>query len=197
MVNNDHSRSNRHKKRRKNNRSLIIFLGLALLFLFFLLIQVIFNKDDKNDAEEITKEPKIEVKEDVEEVEEVEEIEEVEDTNETVTLEEVGSEDENVTQAFIGDWKPIGTNQEGTHTVSYQEGSKDRVEVKKAVSVVTEIPEEDMIEWLIENGGDQKVIATVSDKIESKIYKVYLSWVDEQGWKVTRLEHLKQNSAKK
>lgn len=194
MVNNDHSRSNRHKKRRKNNRSLIIFLGLALLFLFFLLIQVIFNKDDKNDAEEITKEPKIEVKEDVEEVEE---IEEVEDTNETVTLEEVGSEDENVTQAFIGDWKPIGTNQEGTHTVSYQEGSKDRVEVKKAVSVVTEIPEEDMIEWLIENGGDQKVIATVSDKIESKIYKVYLSWVDEQGWKVTRLEHLKQNSAKK
>ncbi|WP_085991832.1 YrrS family protein [Oceanobacillus senegalensis] len=113
-----------------------------------------------------------------------------------VVIEEVESSDENVLKAYEGDWEPVGTIQEGPHTVTYDSGSQDRKEMKKAILLATGLNGNDYTVWWIGNGGDQKVIATVSDKAESEIYRVYLSWVDEEGWKPTRVEELKENDKK-
>src|SRR5699024_7822412 len=53
------------------------------------------------------------------------------------------------------------------------------------------LKEDDMIEHWVGNGGDQKVIATVSNNDQSIAYKVYLQWEIDKGWKPTKVEKLK------
>src|SRR5699024_11121229 len=92
------------------------------------------------------------------------EMEESTETDQAVVLEEADSTDENVKEAWTGDWPALGSIQTGPHSIDYNNGSQDRIEIKKAVSLVTGIPEDDMIEWWVGNGGgEQNVIATVSD----------------------------------
>lgn len=119
-----------------------------------------------------------------------------EENNEDVETEEVEPSDENVSKAYTGNWEPIGTEQEGPHTTTYEEGTADRRELKQAASLATGIAENDMIEWWYENGGDQKVIATVSNNAQTEIYRVYLSWIDDEGWQPTKVEELIENDRK-
>lgn len=224
VENNIRSRSKRHRKKHKNNRNLMIFLALAFLFFTILLSLIVLNKNaepttepnkvaeeqsetennkDETDKSNTTTENKDKVeKEETEKEKDSNDKDKEADENEeasNVTITEVNPdeiEDSNVLKAYVGDWSPIGTSQEGTHTTSYQNGSQDRIEIKRAVSNVTKLAEDNMVEWRVENGGDQKVIATVSDNNETEYYRVYLTWVDNQGWQVNRLEELKQNDKK-
>ncbi|PAV28979.1 hypothetical protein CIL05_13440 [Virgibacillus profundi] len=118
------------------------------------------------------------------------------DNNEDIEAEEVEPSDDNVSRAYTGNWEPIGTEQEGPHTTTYEEGTADRKELKQAASLATGLAEDDMIEWWYENGGDQKVIATVSNNAQTETYRVYLSWIDEEGWKPTKVEELIENDRK-
>src|SRR5699024_8302540 len=80
-----------------------------------------------------------------------------EESNESVKeVEQEEIEDSNVKKAFVGEWSPVGTTQEGAHTTNYSNGSQDRKEIKEAVSKVTKVAEDNMVEWRVENGGDQK-----------------------------------------
>lgn len=108
-----------------------------------------------------------------------------------VDTEQIESTDENVIEAYKGNWKPIGTVQEGPHTTNYNDGSQDRIEIKQAVMSATGLGE-DLTEHWIGNGGDQKVVATVANPGNTEIYRVYLSWVDQEGWLVTQVERLKE-----
>ena len=47
-----------------------------------------------------------------------------------------------------------------------------------------------MIEWHVGNGGEQKVIATVSNRAKTEYYRVYLDWIDGEGWKPTLNERI-------
>lgn len=116
--------------------------------------------------------------------------------NNNVETESVEPSDDNVSDAYTGNWDPIGTEQEGPHTTTYDDGSQDRIEIKEATSMVTGIDADNMVEWLVENGGDQKVIATVSDKDETQTFRVYLQWVDGEGWQPTKVEELIENDKK-
>lgn len=113
--------------------------------------------------------------------------------NAAVETEQVEPSNDNVIKAYTADWKPIGTEQEGPHTTNYDEGSQDRKEIATAAAEVTGLDESSMVTHWVGNGGDQqKVEATISNKDNSQIYRVYLTWVDEQGWKPTKVEQLKQ-----
>ncbi|NBJ68610.1 MULTISPECIES: YrrS family protein [Clostridia] len=113
--------------------------------------------------------------------------------NAAVETEQVEPSNDNVVKAYTADWKPIGTEQEGPHTTNYDEGSQDRKEIATAAAEVTGLDESSMVTHWVGNGGDQqKVEATISNKDNSQIYRVYLTWVDEQGWKPTKVEQLKQ-----
>src|SRR5699024_4368081 len=124
------------------------------------------NKDDKKDNETDDEEK------DKEEAKEG--IMKKEDYPTDITKEEMFTTDGNVEEAFVADWPPIGTNQTGTHTVNFDNESEDG-----------------MIEHWVGNGGDQKVIATVSNNDQSIAYKVYLQWEIDKGWKPTKVEKLK------
>lgn len=195
------SRAERLKKRRNTKRNVIFFSCLGFFFLVTLFFLIATGNKEKN--EETGKKETVEIGEQEDTVEENDEqardatsddIEDDEEYNvyEDVEVEEINSTDENVIVAYRGDWQPIGTTQTGEHITNYNDGSQDRTEIKRAVSYVTNIEEDDMIEHWIGNDGHQKVQATVSSKTTGQFYRVYLTWVDEQGWKPTKVERLKE-----
>ena len=136
------------------------------------------NKKDKKDKEEKEKKDK-------EEADKKE--------KDDIKTEKTDPSDDNVTSAVTGNWKPVETNQEGSHTTDYTNGSLDRVEIKQASANATGLSVEDMIEWRVENNGDQKVVATVSDTQQTKTYRVFLTWIENKGWQPNKVEQLKVN----
>jgi len=195
------SRVDRHQKRRNNKRKLLFFTMLAAVFFIILLSLIAFGNNDQSqeeqqmgkdeETEEITLDEKNEndksqANDDHEESDDVYEI------DDDVDVQQVDSADENVIVAYTGNWPPIGTVQEEPHTTNYSDGSEDRIEIKRAVSQVTGIEENDMIEHWVGNDGEQKVVATVSSKSTEEVYQVYLSWIDNEGWQVKKVERIKE-----
>lgn len=120
---------------------------------------------------------------------------ETEEDPESVKTESVKSSDPNVAEAFKGNWKPVETSQSGAHTTNYDEGSTDRKEMEQAITTATGL--DSMTVWWLGRAGDNEVEATVANKKDqSEIYRVNLKWVDEKGWKPTKIEMLKKNDKK-
>ena len=89
-------------------------------------------------------------------------------------------------------WKPVGTSQTGEHVSVYSEGHVDWNEKLKAIAYTTGLSADNMIVWIIQNGGGpQKSIGVVSSKNKEEKYRVYLQWVDGEGWKPEKMETLK------
>lgn len=198
------SRTTRHQKRRNNKRKLLFFSLLGVVFVIVLFSLIVFGNNDQNESD-LVKENQKETTEtslnndennanetDGNE-EDLEDIEDVYDLESDIDVQEVDSTDDNVIVAYTGNWLPIGTSQTGTHTTDYSDGSLDRIEIKRAVSAVTGISEDDMIEHWVGNDGEQKVVATVSSKSNKEVYRVYLSWIDNEGWQVTKVERIKKH----
>lgn len=90
------------------------------------------------------------------------------------------------------DWEPVGTEQSGSHTATYDSKSKDWKEMIKAMSYATGISEDQMtVLWLGNNGGPQDAKGTIRDKSTGERYRVEITWVDEKGWKPVKVEKLK------
>lgn len=97
----------------------------------------------------------------------------------------------NIINTFTGNWAPIGTNQKNRTNLNFNEGSADRTEIRHAVSIVTGIEVEEMIEYWYQNGGDtETAIADVYDKVADEYYTVYLRWTGEEGWQVRKVEQI-------
>lgn len=208
MKNSDKdSRINKFEKRRKTTKSITILLLLGSVLIIVLLFMWIFGGNDKeskgpegasseiqrdeNDSddrrnEEDTDESKDEAESDKEKSDEDEDKDEDE-----VETEKVEPSDDNVTEAYKGNWKAVGTEQSGSHTTNYDEGSQDRIEMENAIQLATGL--DNMTPLWIGNGGDQKVIATVSSSDNSEIYRVYLSWIEGEGWQPEKVEELKES----
>lgn len=157
------------------------------------------NEEEKEEGSEMTEEDEETEKEDQEDKdeEEAKEEDEEDENNDELEMEKVDSSDNNVKEAYTADWEPVGTKQTGEkRAIVYTSGSQDRIEIKEAASVATGIPGDDMIEWWVGNDGDQKVVATVSDRAETETYRVYLSWIDGEGWQPTKVETLIVNDKK-
>lgn len=192
------SRSRRHNKRRKNRQKLIFFSILGVFFFVILFSLIVFGnreKPEETNNEEDKEVTSIETEEKSDEDSSQSEIEESGGLDEIIDIgdievEQVPPTRDDVIEAFKADWPPSGTIQEGPHTTDYSNGSQDRIEIKRAVSYVTGIPEDDMIEWHVGNGGEQKVIATVSNRAKTEYYRVYLDWIDGEGWKPTLNERI-------
>ncbi len=104
----------------------------------------------------------------------------------------VPSEDELVAESVVNSaWEPIGTTQTGDHVSQYTIESVDWDEKKQALAYATGLPKDSMIFWKIKNGGGpQKSIGIVSSRDSVEKYRVYLEWVDGQGWKPVKMEVL-------
>ncbi|MDL4841462.1 YrrS family protein [Aquibacillus rhizosphaerae] len=212
------TRVNRFEKRRKNTKALTIFGSLGGLLIVFLIGLFIFggnNEDDEvksanndngivennSDSKEknsnnASSENEVDSTE-REEVETESALDGQDDADQSkIELETVESSDENVIEAFTGNWQPVGTTQSGDFSFSWETDSEDWKELMEAVRLATRLNEDDMTEWWVGRDGDQKVVATVSNNAETEIYRVYVTWVNDQGWKPTRVEILKENDQK-
>src|SRR5699024_9285670 len=104
--------------------------------------------------------------------------------------EATGIDSDNIIEHWIGnngeqkveEWEEIEKEQSGEHVTNYDYGSDDRKEIKQAVTEATGIDSDNIIEHWIGNNGEQKVEATVSDTVNKTSYRVYLSWINEEGW---------------
>ncbi|WP_042350053.1 YrrS family protein [Bacillus massiliigorillae] len=105
----------------------------------------------------------------------------------------VDSSDPGVMETRVNDsWKPVGTEQTGEHVTKYDDNSVDWKEMEKALSYGAGIPESDMtVIWLGNGGAPNKAVGTITPKDRSAKYKVYIEWVDKEGWKPTKVEKLK------
>ena len=207
------SRLDRHDKKRKINK----FYNIAITIVSLLIVIVAITIFTNNDVDPVSKEqektaPKEEVKESTPESEpedkgkdETEEAvtEESESESESeeeqadgVKLEQIeGSGDANVLNTYTSeDWQPIGTEQTGSHTTSFEKGSKDWNEMTKAIAYGAGLDEGSMRLWWLKNGGSpDTAIGTVSEGDNPQAYRVYIEWVEGAGWKPVKVEELKEN----
>ena len=62
----------------------------------------------------------------------------------------------------------------------------------KALSYASGLAEDNMIIWQIGNGGGpQKSIGVVSSNDKVEKYRIWLQWVEGEGWKPEKMETLK------
>lgn len=205
------TRSVKHDKRHKQKRKIIFFGSLALLFFIIFISLILFgNKGNPKENEVMPKDVDTEQNADIDQettddsvISDVQKPKDStlvpaedpkEETEQDVQLEEIESDDNNIIKAYKGDWQPVGTEQEGPHTTSYDEGSADRIEIKRAAMMVTGIEEANMTEHWIGRGGEQQVIATVSDRTNEGFYRIYMQWIEGEGWQPTKVEELEHYS---
>ncbi|TRM08760.1 DUF1510 family protein [Lentibacillus cibarius] len=214
---NELSRVNKYEKKRKNTKSLSVFIVLGSILVIALVILFIFGGDDQTDSasngqKETEQDTQASSKENESDNNSSDDVDKPgnkgaeqdngednsEDTgsSERIATEKVEPSDDNVIEAYKGDWKPVDTEQSEPHTINFDEGSQDREEMRQAVTTATDLNEDKFVMWWIARNGEQKAIATVSSDDESDIYRVYLSWVSNQGWKPTKVERLKENDQK-
>jgi cytoskeletal protein RodZ len=125
---------------------------------------------------------------------------ETETEDETITepeSEDVVTEDSvdpNVKSTITNpDWQPVGTSQSGEHAAVYDESSTDWQEMLQAVSYGTGIEQSNMTVWFLgrnKEGSENQSVATVSTKDNTQTYRVFIEWVDNQGWKPIKIEEL-------
>ena len=116
-----------------------------------------------------------------------------EDSTTGGTVTSTPSDDPLVSERIVNTaWKPIGTSQTGEHTSVYSEGHVDCGIILNAIPYTTGLSADNMIVWQIQNGGSpHKSIGVVSSKDKTEKYRVYLEWVDGEGWKPVKMETLK------
>ncbi|MBT2688010.1 YrrS family protein [Bacillus sp. ISL-47] len=215
------SRLGKREKRKKTNIILNSLIALVVLLIIVVSAKIFFggNNDEELQAEEQTaseneikenekntdkqasdseqeKEEEIEkAKEDEEKAAEKEEDEEAEDESkeedEKVVTEGGSSPDVEKTIENPA-WKPVGTSQSGEHTAVYDQNAVDWQEMLQAISYATEVDQSNMTVWFLGNNGPNKSVGTISTKDQSEKYRVYIDWVDGQGWKPVKVEVLNE-----
>lgn len=111
-----------------------------------------------------------------------------EDTKVTVE----NQDDPAVQEAYTNpSWQPIGTSQSGAHTTQFDDGTQDWKEMIQAVSYAIQVPADTLTIWYLGNNGPNKAVGTVTAKDTKQKYKVYIEWVDNEGWKPTLVQLMK------
>jgi cytoskeletal protein RodZ len=209
------SRSGYRAKRKKTNIILNSLIVIVLALIFFVAYTIFLSGDDKAAPEkentktaanqtsnteekdtknkEATKETKENTDTEESTDEESEEATAPEQVDESQAVVTEGDGSSNVLKSIENPaWKPVGTVQTGEHNPDYDETSVDWQEMRKAVSYATGLEDSNMtLYWF---GRDKTsgngYFSTVASKDKTLKYKVYLQWVDGEGWKPTKVEEL-------
>jgi cytoskeletal protein RodZ len=106
-----------------------------------------------------------------------------------------GGSDANVKQTIENpEWKPVGTTQSGEHNTVFDQNAADWQEMILAYSYATGIDKNNMTVWWNENGGaPNTAVGTISEKGSDQTFRVWIQWVDGEGWKPVKVEELIQN----
>ena len=140
------------------------------------------NKDDSEDSDN---------KDQSEEADE--ESAEDEELSDPIVTE--GGSDANVKQTIENpEWKPVGTTQSGEHQTVFEQNAVDWQEMILAYSYATGIDKDNMTVWFNGNGGaPNTAVGTISQKGSDQTFRVWIQWVDGEGWKPVKVEELIEN----
>ncbi len=195
------SRLDLRDKKRKINRIYNISIAVICVLIVIVAITIFTGNDMEKTSTEPTKSNQIDANTDkntvntneTEPVEDVKEEEEASTEPELVKVE--GSGDKNVVNTYTSEsWKPIGTEQTGVHRISFEKGSTDWNEMTKAIAYGAGIDEASMHLWWLNNGGTpNSAVGTVSAGNNPQSFRVYIEWIDGEGWKPIKVEELKEN----
>lgn len=201
-------RNERRAKRRKTNIILNTLITIVIILIIIVGSYIFFGGDNK-DKETLDENAKTtgKVEKPIErptqtdkqtEAEQEKTIDEVEP--EQKELIETESNEANVEKVIVDPaWKPIGTAQTGTHQYSASTGTTDWDEKLAAAAYAVGISVDQMTPWWVERGADRdnQSVLTVSEKVAgATTFRVYLDWVDGEGWKPTEVKQLKTNDKK-
>lgn len=201
------SRAERKTKRRKTNRILNTAIAVVVLLIIVVAFTIFAGGNDEEPAQETKPQQEqtaagaSEEQPNEETAEEQDETEEL--AQETKPADEESAEKEvivkdgtepNVEQEIIDpNWKGVGTAQ-SDHVDSYDTESVDWQEKEQALSYATGIPYDNMTVWYISGNGPDAAIGTVSPKSDkNEAYRVYIKWVEGEGWAPTKVQKLKEN----
>lgn len=201
-LNDPQSRRDRHKRQKENRvlNVLIAVVVIAIVIVAFIVIpggkEQSENKGEKNQNEEIIQkdqeiQKQVDPEEQDDEQDENPEIDATEEEDhEPIITEE--TDDPIVIQSIVNPtWAPIQTAQVGEHVSMYDGVSVDWQEKVAALTYATGLPEEGMTIWRLKNGGSpKKSIGIVSSKDTVEKYRVYLEWIDTEGWKPVKMDVL-------
>lgn len=200
------TRTERKSKRRKTNRVLNTAIAVVVLLIIVVAFTIFSggkdeaeqpadtqtensgakneNNNENNNATDIAGEEKEEDKQETEDKEEKEE---------DVIVQE--SDEPNVEEEIVDpNWTGVGTSQTGTHSSSFDSSSVDWQEKLEALSYATSIPVDSMVVWYISGNGADGAIGTVSPASnKEEAYRVYINWVDGEGWTPEKVHKLIEN----
>ena len=208
---NEKSRSLMRAKRRKTNIVLNTLIVIVLLLIVVVTVNIFFGEDktaskDSDKIENSVKDKKSETASALSQSDQ-----ENEDTDTQVEKEQdkdkeeegLGNEDDIKDQEVVTEggsdpevkktivnpaWEPVGTSQTGQHFNEY--GGVDWDEMVQAISYGTGIDPSNMTVVFLGNNGPDKSVGTVKQKDTQQVFRVYIEWVDEKGWKPTQVEEL-------
>ncbi|WP_067837174.1 YrrS family protein [Amphibacillus sediminis] len=208
--NSSYSRMNRFEKKRKNTKWLTMFIGLGLILIVVFIIILATSGDDlvddpptqekqeepvdspnKPDQEEPQSDPDQNTPESDED-EDSEEPDQSDSDHINIQYLEIG-DDHNVMYAYTGNWDPIPTEQAEPHQISWDQSSQDWREMMQAAEMASGIAVDEMYYLWVSGEGPQSVIATFSNNTMDQHYRVYLSWIENQGWLPDRVEMLHEH----
>ncbi|MFF2175276.1 YrrS family protein [Lysinibacillus sp. NPDC058147] len=205
------TRSSRHlqpSRNKKLDKLLNVLIGIVVILIIITATFVFKWQDDagkaekdepiqeqKNDKKDVKEEPSKDQNKDESAQEEKpakDEPTEESQTSEQDTTTETTSDNPIVDKVITNkNWEPTPTTQTGQHVSSYDGKSVDWAEKVATVEVVTGIEKDNLIIWRMGNNGSaNSAIATVSTKDKTKMYRVSMEWVDNEGWTPVKLEQL-------
>ena len=213
---NNYSRLNRKKGPNRANKIMNILIAVVIVLIIITASMIFLGGNSKNKVDEKkspeTEESKGNATEDNEEdpkadneedpkadsgdedssTDKDDPIEDTDDADESGVITYKSPEDKVIKETIIDTgWEPVGTKQTGEHVSLYDGTSDDWHEKIEAISYATGLSKDDMIIKKIRNGGNpQKSVGIVSSKDEAKKYRVYLDWVDDEGWQPVKMDIL-------
>ncbi|SOC20674.1 uncharacterized protein DUF1510 [Ureibacillus xyleni] len=197
------------KPRKKMDRLLNILIAIVSILIVLNLVSIFTGDDEKQNTKE-TKQITEENKKTEESKEVTTNISDVEDQSNgdhsteqmsnTETLESElivqTSADPVVDEVLVDpNWQATPTKQTGEHVSAYEEGHIDYEEKKETFRNAVGLGEDEIIFWSVKNNGNaNSSVAVVSsnDSNRSNKYRVYIEWIDNEGWKPVKVEKLNQ-----
>ncbi|MFP3916974.1 DUF1510 family protein [Lysinibacillus telephonicus] len=204
-------RHQRSQKRKKMDRLLNILIAVVSILIVLNLVAVFNNDNDKeNERAQVneTKEQEDVANQNNEKNEQTndmvagdteqkknynESVEEDPNNNQAQQIVQ-SSDDPNVDEVIIDpNWKPTTTKQTGEHISTYEEGHIDYEEKLETFRNAVNLEENNIIYWSVKNNGSaDSSVAVVSTNDRSEKYRIFIEWVQNEGWKPTKVEKLSQ-----
>ena len=214
---NEKTRSLLRAKRRKTNIVLNTLIVIVLLLIVVVTVNVFFGDDKTASKEDVERasalsqsgqekkdtntdsQEKVRTSKDKEKDQDIDkdqdqdidkdgDLSEKDDVKDQEIVTEGGSDPEVKKTIVNPAWEPVGTSRTGQHFNEYSGADWD--EMVQAISYGTGIDPSNMTILFLGNNGPDKSVGTVKQKDTQQEYRVYIEWVDEKGWKPTRVEEL-------